>query len=38
MGRVTVVDDELEIPPLVSLAHTVDCPWDAENSWAAKEK
>jgi hypothetical protein len=36
LGSVTVVDDGLEIPPLVSLAQTVDCPGDAENSWAAK--
>jgi hypothetical protein len=36
LGKVAVVDDKLEIPPLVSLPHTVDGPEDAENSWAAR--
>jgi hypothetical protein len=36
LGKVAVVDDGLEIPPLVSLPHTVDGPEDAGNSWAAR--
>ena len=35
LGRVTVVEEVLEIPEPEPTAHTVELPDDAENSWAA---